>query len=76
MKSYVWDLGKLGFVWQFITVSASRIFFFAERDSLTFSILLQLAGLHSNAYISDLFAKGFSEVSPTCIESGRFDHSD
>ena len=69
MKSYVWDLGKLGFVWQFITVSASR-------HSLTFSILLQLAGLHSNAYISDLFAKGFSEVSPTCIESGRFDHSD
>jgi isocitrate lyase len=21
MKSYVWDLGKLGFIWQFITVS-------------------------------------------------------
>lgn len=39
MKSYVWDLGKLGFVWQFIT----------------------LGGLHSNAYISDLFAKGFAE---------------
>ncbi|BGP39023.1 isocitrate lyase 1 [Rhodotorula kratochvilovae] len=39
MKSYVWDLGKLGFVWQFIT----------------------LAGLHSNAYISDLFAKGFAK---------------
>ncbi|CEH15671.1 isocitrate lyase [Ceraceosorus bombacis] len=38
MKSYVWELGKLGFVWQFIT----------------------LAGLHSNAYISDHFAKGFS----------------
>jgi isocitrate lyase len=38
MKSYVWDLGKLGFVWQFIT----------------------LAGLHSNAYISDQFARGFS----------------
>lgn len=38
MKDYVWDLGKLGFVWQFIT----------------------LGGLHSNAYISDLFAKGFA----------------
>ncbi|EPQ29020.1 uncharacterized protein PFL1_03310 [Pseudozyma flocculosa PF-1] len=39
MKSYVWDLGKLGFVWQFIT----------------------LGGLHSNAYISDLFARGFAQ---------------
>lgn len=39
MKSYVWDLGKLGFVWQFIT----------------------LGGLHSNAYISDLFARGFAK---------------
>ncbi|KAM0788829.1 Isocitrate lyase [Microbotryomycetes sp. NB124-2] len=38
MKSYIWDLGKLGFVWQFIT----------------------LAGLHSNAYISDSFAKAFA----------------
>lgn len=39
MKSYVWDLGKLGFVWQFIT----------------------LGGLHSNAYISDQFARGFAK---------------
>ncbi|EKM51946.1 uncharacterized protein PHACADRAFT_262369 [Phanerochaete carnosa HHB-10118-sp] len=39
MKSYVWELGKLGFVWQFIT----------------------LAGLHSNGYISDLFAKNFAK---------------
>merc|ERR1711939_566208 len=39
MKSYIWDLGKLGFVWQFIT----------------------LAGLHSNAYISDLFAGAFAK---------------
>ncbi|KAF8322626.1 isocitrate lyase [Clavulina sp. PMI_390] len=38
MKSYIWELGKLGFVWQFIT----------------------LGGLHSNAYISDLFAKNFA----------------
>ncbi|GAA6005026.1 hypothetical protein JCM10207_008482 [Rhodosporidiobolus poonsookiae] len=38
MKDYIWELGKLGFVWQFIT----------------------LAGLHSNAYISDLFAKNFA----------------
>lgn len=39
MKSYVWELGKLGFCWQFIT----------------------LGGLHSNAYISDLFAKSFAQ---------------
>ncbi|KAI0036491.1 isocitrate lyase [Vararia minispora EC-137] len=39
MKSFVWDLGKLGFCWQFIT----------------------LGGLHSNGYISDLFAKAFSQ---------------
>ncbi|KDN41517.1 isocitrate lyase and phosphorylmutase [Tilletiaria anomala UBC 951] len=39
MQSYVWDLAKLGFVWQFIT----------------------LAGLHSNAYISDHFAKAFAK---------------
>jgi len=38
MKNYVWELGKLGFCWQFIT----------------------LGGLHSNAYISDLFAKAFA----------------
>ncbi|KAF9077583.1 isocitrate lyase icl [Rhodocollybia butyracea] len=40
MESYVWELGKLGFVWQFIT----------------------LGGLHSNAYISDLFAQGFAKT--------------
>lgn len=39
MRDYVWELGKLGFCWQFIT----------------------LAGLHSNAYISDLFAKQFKD---------------
>ncbi|WVF66491.1 isocitrate lyase [Kwoniella sp. CBS 6097] len=39
MKSYVWDLGKLGFIFQFIT----------------------LAGLHSNAYINDLFASAFAK---------------
>ncbi|KAI0311547.1 isocitrate lyase [Amylostereum chailletii] len=38
MKDYVWQLGKLGFVWQFIT----------------------LGGLHSNGYISDLFARAFA----------------
>lgn len=37
--SIVWALGKLGFVWQFIT----------------------LGGLHSNAYISDLFAAAFAK---------------
>ncbi|KAF7291567.1 Isocitrate lyase [Mycena chlorophos] len=40
MQSYVWDLGKLGFCWMFIT----------------------LGGLHSNAYISDLFAKEFAKT--------------
>ncbi|KAJ7758480.1 isocitrate lyase icl [Mycena maculata] len=40
MQSYVWQLGKLGFVWQFIT----------------------LGGLHSNAYISDLFAKEYAKT--------------
>jgi len=38
MRDFVWELGRLGFVWQFIT----------------------LAGLHSNAYINDLFAKAFA----------------
>ncbi|KAI0264011.1 isocitrate lyase [Gloeopeniophorella convolvens] len=38
MRDYVWQLGKLGFVWQFIT----------------------LGGLHSNGYISDLFARSFA----------------
>ncbi|KAK1233352.1 isocitrate lyase 1 [Marasmius sp. AFHP31] len=38
-EKYVWELGKLGFVWQFITL-----------------------GLHSNGYISDLFAKEFSKT--------------
>ncbi|KAG9124911.1 isocitrate lyase 1 [Ceratobasidium sp. 392] len=39
MQDYVWELGKLGFVWQFIT----------------------LGGLHSNAYISELFAKAYAK---------------
>lgn len=38
-RDYVWELGKLGFIFQFIT----------------------LAGLHSNAYISDLFAQNFKK---------------
>ncbi|KAF7314211.1 Isocitrate lyase [Mycena kentingensis (nom. inval.)] len=40
MEAYVWQLGKLGFVWQFIT----------------------LGGLHSNAYISDLFAREYAKT--------------
>lgn len=39
MRDYVWELGKLGFCWQFIT----------------------LGGLHSNAYISDAFAKAYAK---------------
>ncbi|KAJ9127478.1 Isocitrate lyase [Naganishia onofrii] len=38
MKEYIWKLGKLGFIWQFIT----------------------LAGLHTNALISNRFAKAFA----------------
>ncbi|KAF4589927.1 isocitrate lyase 1 [Pleurotus pulmonarius] len=40
MEAFIWELGKLGFVWQFIT----------------------LGGLHSNAYISDFFAKNFARA--------------
>ncbi|KAM6492308.1 isocitrate lyase icl [Amanita muscaria] len=40
MESFVWELGKFGFVWQFIT----------------------LGGLHSNAYISDLFAQNYAKT--------------
>jgi len=39
MRDYIWELGKLGFVWQFIT----------------------LGGLHSNAFISDQFAKAYAK---------------
>jgi isocitrate lyase len=58
MKSYVWDLAKLGFVWQFITVSY-HIRFPVVTPMLPTS-LSQLGGLHSSAYISDLFAKSFA----------------
>jgi isocitrate lyase len=60
MKSYVWDLGRLGFVWQFITVSLASIsHHFLE---LIFECDVQLAGLHSQALISDTFAKAFATV--------------
>jgi isocitrate lyase len=59
MKEFVWQLGKLGFVWQFITVRAGpasgvHLWYFL------FTTPLQLGGLHSNGYISDLFAKAFA----------------
>ncbi|KAF9242565.1 isocitrate lyase [Melanogaster broomeanus] len=38
-KDFIWELGRLGFCWQFIT----------------------LGGLHSNAYISDLFARTYAK---------------
>ncbi|KAF8208838.1 isocitrate lyase icl [Mycena galopus ATCC 62051] len=41
MQAYVWQLGKIGFVWH---------------------LLRYLGGLHSNAYISDLFAKEFAKT--------------
>ncbi|KAF9488944.1 isocitrate lyase [Pleurotus eryngii] len=40
IEAFIWELGKLGFVWQFIT----------------------LGGLHSNAYISDFFAKNYAKA--------------
>ena len=58
MQDYIWKLGKLGFVWQFITV-CPFVFFNAEWFDEPVS---QLGGLHSNAYISDLFAKNFSKT--------------
>ncbi len=47
MKDYVWELGKLGFVWQFITVSYLQRVGILITDLICF---LQLGGLHSNAY--------------------------
>jgi isocitrate lyase len=37
MRDYVWELGKLGFVWQFITVSCSSDIVFGQTgiDSMT-----------------------------------------
>lgn len=61
MQDYVWELGKLGFVWQFITVRTSPYHFSASNESLT-DPSLQLAGLHSNAYISDVFAQNFAKT--------------
>lgn len=58
MKEYVWELGKLGFVFQFITVSA---FSFPWSRCSADNRDDQLAGLHSNAYINDLFAKAFAK---------------
>lgn len=58
MEAYVWELGKLGFVWQFITVSIAWVRFLTN-GSLD---MLKLGGLHSNAYISDLFAKNYAKT--------------
>ena len=57
-KDYVWKLGKLGFIFQFITVSCPSS---APLPIRLFSVLIheQLAGLHSNAYINELFASSF-----------------
>jgi isocitrate lyase len=57
MKDYVWQLGKLGFVWQFITVRARPTY---SPRYILFTTPLQLGGLHSSGYISDLFAKAFA----------------
>jgi len=39
MQDYIWNLGKMGYVWQFIT----------------------LAGFHSDALITDIFAKDYAK---------------
>lgn len=61
MKDYVWQLAKLGFVWQFITVSLSV----RSKCSVAYADIVapscQLGGLHSNGYISDLFAKQYAK---------------
>ncbi len=59
MKDFVWQLGKLGFVWQFITVRG-RSGVPLRLSYFLFMTPLQLGGLHSNGYISDLFAKAFA----------------
>ena len=56
MKDFVWELGKLGFCWQFITVGVWKV---GGSESLT--CFDKLGGLHSNAYISDLFASAFAK---------------
>lgn len=59
MQDYVWELGKLGFVWQFITVRIGGIM----QTHVNCSFLCaQLGGLHSNAYISDFFAQNFAKT--------------
>ena len=61
MKEFVWQLGKLGFVWQFITVRASPASAYNPWYLFVYDpFQLQLGGLHSNGYISDLFAKAFT----------------
>ena len=58
MKGFIWQLGKLGFVWQFITVrGGDHPMYFC---GIFVYDTLQLGGLHSNGYISDLFAKAFA----------------
>ena len=61
MQDYLWDLGKLGFVWQFITVSIA-LTKKNKHTLIVFVICAQLGGLHSNAYISDLFAQNFAKT--------------
>ena len=55
----------LSFVWQFITVSPlsrHHLFCHFAATLISLSLLrLQLGGLHSNAYISDLFAAAFAK---------------
>jgi isocitrate lyase len=61
MKEFVWQLGKLGFVWQFITVRIGSSFSaFLASSHYVQCALVTACGLHSNGYISDLSAKTFA----------------
>jgi isocitrate lyase len=73
MKSYVWELAKMGFVSSpsLFMISIFILFIFLWRTKMNFLLVdvcddkcwqfITLGGLHSNAYISDLFAKSFAK---------------
>ncbi len=58
MSTYISDLGKLGFCWQFITLAGVR-----END-------LYLPQFHSNALITDMFARDYAKRGMLAYVSG------
>lgn len=60
MESFVWDLGKLGFVWQFITLAG----FHSDGETRTRSTILKRSPLtlfpFCTALIIDTFAKQYA----------------